>query len=309
MNSIQVTGRGALPMSDAGMSAPTRRALLRHCVALLRKGGLDPQPARQEATWLVVHGLGVNQLGLEIEPEQTVTAEQWDQVSALCARRARREPLQYLLGDQDFCGLTLRVQPGVLIPRPETELLVEAVVGRTSDRAPIPLIVDLGTGSGCIAIALAHQLPRAVVYATDASPEALALARDNADRLVGPHRIQFLKGDLCEPLGELHLEGRVTVLVSNPPYLTDAEMGMLQPEVKFEPKEALAGGPDGLTMYRRLVLEAVRFLAPGGLLAMEVGAGQAPAVRRMLTSARVYDDLCTIKDAAGIERVVTASKA
>jgi release factor glutamine methyltransferase len=301
------TVTAGLPMSDARNSPRTRRALYGHCLALLRGSGLDPDHAVQEATWLMEFGLGVSQVELQIERGQTVTAEQWDRISTLCARRATREPLQYVLGDQDFCGLTFRVQPGVLIPRPETEVLADAVVTHVApEKAPV--IVDIGTGSGCVAITVASRLLNAVVYATDLSRQALTLARYNADRLVGRGRIRFLNGDLCRPLREVRLEDQVSVLVSNPPYLTDAEMSRLQPEMAFEPREALAGGPDGLAFYRRLIFEALPFLAPGGLLAMEVGAGQAPVVRTMLRSTRAYDRPCSLRDASGIERVVSAQK-
>jgi release factor glutamine methyltransferase len=188
--------------------------------------------------------------------------------------------------------------------------LVDAVVAHVAseEASVIPVIVDIGTGSGCIAIAVARRLPHAVVYATDLSPQALALAEYNADRLVGQGRIQFVEGDLCRPLRAWRLEARINVLVSNPPYLTDAEIGTLQPEVAFEPTEALAGGLDGLSVYRQLIVEAVPFLAPGGLLVMEVGAGQAAAVRTMLRLASTYDGASTVKDAGGIERVVSATR-
>jgi release factor glutamine methyltransferase len=237
-----------------------------------------------------------------------VNAKESARARELMTRRAAREPLQYILGTQEFCGLEFEVNPQVLIPRPETEFLV-AEVARQGVSLPSPLIADVGTGTGCIAVAAAKALPNASLYAMDLSKEALDVARRNAKRHAVGERMIFLQGDLLEALRGLGLEGTFTAVVSNPPYIADDDLRTLQPEVeRYEPRLALAGGPDGLMMLRRLVREAPEFLAPGGLLVLEMGQGQAPEVYRMVKAQGAYDRIGIVSDAAGIERVVCAEK-
>jgi release factor glutamine methyltransferase len=229
-------------------------------------------------------------------------------VRGLFARRAAREPLQYLLGTQEFYGLTFVVTPAVLIPRPETELLVETLV-RHFFSEPQPIVADIGTGSGCIAVALARALPSVMLYATDCSRAALSVARWNAGLNGVGGRLRFRAGDLCESLRGLGLEGKLSAVVSNPPYIPDGELDGLQPEVRgFEPRLALAGGADGLEVHRRLLRDAAEFLAPEGLLAMEMGHGQAEPLHRLALECGAYDRIQTRRDAAGIDRVICLQK-
>jgi len=223
-------------------------------------------------------------------------------------RRSAREPLQYLLGTQEFFGLEFLVGPEVLIPRPETELLVEEARSHSLTFS-FPLISDVGTGSGCIAIALATALRSARLFAIDRSASAIALARKNAVRHRVQERITFLEGDLLQPLKGLELNGRLAAIVSNPPYIPQDELATLQPEVGlYEPRLALDGGLDGLAIHRRLLREAVEFLAPGGLLAVEVGQGQTENVIQIALDQGDYDRIRTIRDAAGIERVLCLTR-
>jgi release factor glutamine methyltransferase len=284
----------------------TYRELLETCTARLRESGIEN--AHREALWLMEAALGTTGLALYSQSEQVVAAEQREQVLALCERRATREPLQYLLGSQEFYGLEFHVGPAVLIPRPETELLIHETLQRCEGTVA-PRIADIGTGSGCLAVTLASSLASATLYATDLSGPALEVARDNAIRHRVADRITFVQGDLLEPLACLGLQGGLTAMVANPPYIPDIELASLQPEVaRFEPHMALAGGPDGLAVHRRLIGAAALFLSPGGWLVMEVGHDQAEAVVAMLAVSRLYGSAYVARDAAGIERVVCARK-
>lgn len=278
--------------------------LLREGTATLVGGGVDN--AAQETVWLLEAALGLSRLELRLKADMRVAPGGLARARDLLARRAGREPLQYLLGTQEFCGLEFQVGPAVLIPRPETEVLVREVVGFARG-ASAPIIADVGTGSGCIAVAVARALSDATLIATDVSGAALAVACMNAQRLGVERRVQFLEGDMEEPLAHAGLQGRVSVLVSNPPYISDAEMEGLQPEVGgYEPAAALRGGPDGLTFHRRLLEAAPQFLKPGGLLALEVGRGQAATVARWAARDGLFQTVRVIEDDAGIERVVCA---
>ena len=202
----------------------------------------------------------------------------------LIRRRGQREPLQHIVGSTSFCGFEIAVNRHVLIPRPETELLAErgwTFLNQRSAGEQPPVALDFGTGSGCLAIALAGKSPASEVHALDLSSEALALARENADRHSLSNRIYFFHGNGFAALPE---RSQFDLIISNPPYIPTAEIPTLQPEVRehFDPSTALDGGPEGLSFYRRLAAEAAPFLKPGGLLMLEFGDGQAGAIEEIL---------------------------
>jgi release factor glutamine methyltransferase len=269
---------------------------------MLEQAGIES--AGQESFWIVEHVLRLPAHHVIADRDRLLSHAEVLAARGLIRRRVGREPLQYILGDQEFCGLEFAVNQAVLIPRPETELLVEYVAQRIPvDRQAT--IIDVCTGSGCIAVAIARLRPRARVIATDLSSPSLDVARQNATRHAVCERITWLEGDLLEPLVKLELEGTIDVIVSNPPYIAEADWAMLQPEVRlFEPRGALVAGPQGTELHERLLREAGRYLSPGGALIMEIGAGQARAMRRIVDQIPGYRFHRLVYDAAGLERVV-----
>ncbi|WP_142850727.1 peptide chain release factor N(5)-glutamine methyltransferase [Telmatospirillum sp. J64-1] len=259
--------------------------------------------ARLDARLLAAHALGMAPLSVATRPEKVLTPEEAAGITALVERRARREPVSHILGRREFWSMEFRVTADTLDPRPDTETLVEAVLDHLSDRQAPLTLVDFGTGTGCILLALLSELPQAWGVGVDRSRKALAVALENARTLGLDRRTGFLCSDWAEAL-----TGRVNVIVSNPPYIPDEDIAGLEAEVaKFEPLTALAGGPDGLACYRKLAPEAARLLAPGGLAAFEVGQGQAADVADLLSRAGLH--LVEIRpDLAGIERCVVARK-
>jgi len=256
--------------------------------------------ARLEAEWLLCAVTGLDRVGLYLNFEKPLDAEELAAYRAMVARRGRREPLQHILGTQEFCGLEFEVTPAVLIPRHDTETLVNEALGRMPGAQAI---LDIGTGSGCIAVALAHRLPGASVTAVDISEAALVVARRNAEK--NGVAIEFLHGSLFEPVAERQFD----LIVSNPPYIPSSDIEALEPEVRdFDPRGALDGGADGLDVYRALIPAAATLLYPGGLLLLEVGIGQAADVARMFRAAGIYGEPIITCDRAGIERVVGALK-
>ncbi len=257
--------------------------------------------ARLEAELLVAHALGLDRLGLFLQLDRPVTPEEVDAARDLLVRRGRREPVAYIVGRREFYGRDFEVGPGVLVPRPETELLVDLAREEAAARpAGAPLAVfDLGTGSGCIAITLALELEGAEVTAVDLSEEAVRRARANAERLGA--RIEVVAGDGLEVLG---LRGPVDLVVSNPPYVTREERDSLAPEVRdHEPELALfapAGDPDH--WVRRLVQSAQEALRPGGVLLVELGAEQGERALALAREAGLEADL--VADLARIPRVL-----
>lgn len=286
----------------------TYGTLVREGRALLSDAGIAN--AAQEARWLLERALGTTGLRLRLERDRPVSEESRGLALSLLTRRLSGEPLQYLLGTQEFCGLEFEVGPAVLIPRPETELLVRETEERLARPAGhgAPLVADIGTGSGCIAVALADAAPNAMIHATDLSADALDVARRNVVRHGVAERVRLLEGDLLAPLAGLGLEGRLAAVLSNPPYIASGDLPGLQQEVQQEPRLALDGGPDGLAFYRRLLREATPYLAPGGTLVLEVGQGQAEAVCRMAEELGSYGLHGVRQDEAGIERVVSLQK-
>jgi release factor glutamine methyltransferase len=264
--------------------------------------------AEREADWLLANVLSLSHCGLLVEQNQPISGERAERAMACVRRRAAREPLQYILGTQEFRGLEFLVTPDVLIPRPETELLVEETAQQLI-RLCRPVVADIGTGSGCIAVALAHECPGARIYASDISAAALGIATQNAIRHVG-NRIQFLQADLLEIfMGHCLASSKLDVIVSNPPYIAEQELPHLQAEVsRYEPHVALSAGPDGLLFYRRLLEGAPLALKPGGLLILELGFAQTAMVRRLVEAAG-FSIVQYRQDAAGIERVLVLRKA
>ena len=269
---------------------------------LLEQAGIES--AGQEAFWIVEHVLCLPAHHVATDRDRLVSDAELLTTRGLIERRVGREPLQYILGTQEFCGLEFDVNPAVLIPRPETELLVEYVAQRIPTERQAT-IVDVCTGSGCIAVSIARLRPRTRVIATDLSRPSLDVARQNATRHGVCDRITWLEGDLLRPLVEQELEGRVDVIVSNPPYIAEADWATLQPEVRlFEPRGALVAGPQGTELHERLLQEAGRYLSPGGALIMEIGAGQARAMRRIVEQIPGYRFRRLVYDEAGLERIV-----
>lgn len=290
----------------AAASVHTVGAFLAVAEGNLKAAGIE-QPAL-EAAWLLEYVLGLSPLMQRLKLEREVTAAEWARVQALVGRRANREPLQYLLGTQEFCGREFRVTPAVLIPRPESALLVDETVRRCKAN-PSATVVDVGTGSGCLAVSVAAVLSTARVLAIDVSPEALAVARINMVQHDVTGRIECFCGDLLAPLSEALLANHVDVILANPPYIAEIDWMTLQPEVRcFEPRLALAGGRDGMDLYGRLLRQAPPYLKPGGALLMEVGAGQAASVCRQAEETgwfRVYD---VLRDEGGIDRIVCCER-
>jgi release factor glutamine methyltransferase len=265
--------------------------------------GPHPDRARRDAEALLAHILRRNRAALLARWKEPLDAEAAARYVALIQRRMTGEPMQYIFGETEFYGLPFAVTRDVLIPRPETEHLVETVIALAA-RFPEPRIVDVGTGSGAIAVALAHELPHARITAIDISAPALELARDNAGLNGVAGRIRFLRGDLLAPAAQ----ERFDIVVSNPPYVPRADRASLAVEVReYEPALALFAGDDGLDAYRRIIPAAQATLVSGGLAAFEIGYGQAPAVRALLSDSG-FDQIDSVPDLQGIQRVVFARR-
>ncbi len=270
--------------------------VIQKTIPYFEKAGIESP--RLTIELLLAHVLKKKRLQIYLEFEREVDEATLEILRGLVKRRVAGEPLQYVTGEAEFCGLKLAVDRRVLIPRPETELLVEVVAARKP-----ATVVDVGTGSGCIALALAQRLPAMEVTAVDVSPDALAVATANASRCDFKNFTRLLQSDLLS----IFPDGfTVDAIVSNPPYIASGELAQLPREVKdFEPAQALFAGVDGLEVIRRLVLEAKRFLSPNGFMALEIGAGQCAAVTKLFESAG-YKVAQVEKDLQGHERVIVA---
>jgi len=279
------------------MMAATVRDALAATEARLRSAGIA-EP-RADAEVLLAHVLGTTRAGLVIAAREELPATAGVRLDALVDRRAAREPVHHLVGEREFWSLPLAVDRRALVPRPETELVVEAVLRLAPDARRV---VDVGTGSGAIAAALARELSGAHVWATEVDDGACAVARENLRRHAPT--VTLVRADLLAAFRP----GAFDVVVSNPPYVSDAELATLAPEVReHEPRGALAGGADGLDVLRALVAEATGVLVPGGWLVVEMGAGQADAVRALVAGTGRYGDAVVARDHAGIERVLAAA--
>ncbi|MDI6869749.1 MAG: HemK/PrmC family methyltransferase [Bacillota bacterium] len=312
--------------------------LLRRATAYLTEKG-SPSP-RLDAEVLLAWVLGWERVSLYVNYDQPLQADEVARYRELVGRRAKKVPVALLRGFKEFFALPFTVSPAVLIPRPETEFLVQEVLswlveqgaevilptGRTlggpkpdaagagEGRGEVPAgrratgwtVADVGTGSGCIAVTVAKCAPGTRVVATDRSTAALMVAEANAARHGVVERVEFLVGDGPAPLRQAGWTGKLDVLASNPPYIPTAVLDELGQDVAYEPREALDGGPDGLQFYREWVPQAGAFLRPGGLLALEIGHDQGPAVREMVEATGEFAEATIIQDHGGRDRVVRA---
>ncbi len=299
------------------------RAALREAIARLRAAQVPSHTLAAEL--LLMHALGHDRTWFYTNPESTLDPAAAEAYFALVARRAAGEPTQYLTGKQEFWGLDFEVTPAVLIPRPETEHVIEVALERLGARgikidivtgAPSPplRVADVGTGSGCLAVALAHELPHAEIVATDISAAALDVARRNATRHAVSDRVRFLQTDLLDgiplsPLATRHSPLSFDLIVSNPPYIARNESATLPREVRdHEPHAALFGGPTGVEIYARLIEQAAALLRPRGILVLELGYSSSDEVRKMFHVQRHWANVSVTNDLAGIPRVIAAER-
>ena len=299
---------------------------------VLEQAGIDT--ARLDAECLLAAVLGCPRWQLRLEPHRRLSAEEFGRALRLLQRREQREPLAYILGTREFWSLPFSVSPRVLVPRPETETLVEAALAawgemRAERRAPGvevptpgakrqapsdtgrelgPTIVELCTGSGAVAVALAAELPAARILATDLSWRALRVARGNAEQHGVAGRITFLRGDLCRAIDGQVPAGSVDLMVANPPYIPTGELVTLMPEVHWEPRLALDGGADGLRVAREIIETSPAWVRPGGFLLLEIGAEQAEAVPALVAASGRWEPAQVRRDLAGRPRVVMARR-
>jgi release factor glutamine methyltransferase len=274
----------------------TIRRILTWTTGHFEKRGVDAP--RLTAEILLAHVLKTGRVRLYVDLDRPLSKDELAAFKALIERRLAGEPTNYLTGTKEFYNRPFKVDARVLIPRPETELLVEAVLHAVPRDAP-SRVLDVCTGSGCIAISVAAERPQATVVATDLSRDACALARENAQALGVSERVSVLEGDLFSPLPP---DATFRVVVSNPPYIDSGDIAGLSAEVRREPRLALDGGPDGLVALRRVIQGARRVLEPGGLLALEMGETQGSAVLELLRAAG-YSDARVEKDLERRERM------
>lgn len=283
----------------------TLRQTLTEAAAMLATDSHLHEHARHDAELLLLHVLQIDRPTLFAYPDRILTPQQLESYQAAVNRRLSHEPIQYITGTQEFFGLQLKVTPATLIPRPETEHLVEAVLRGLPHDRPMK-ILDVGTGTGAIALALAAHLPQARITAIDLSAEALKIARENAVTHHLESRVQFLLSDLLTGLPQSEQIAAFDAIVSNPPYIPESDRAELHPQVsEFEPPEALFAGALGLDIYRRLIPQAHAALKPGGLLALEIGHGQKDALYGLLTG---WQDVSFIADLQQIPRVILARR-
>jgi release factor glutamine methyltransferase len=283
-----------------------RRALL-WGAQLLSDAGIENH--RLDAEVLLRHVLKMEKEELYVNGDAPISAGQEAKFRELLLRRSRREPAAYITGHKEFWSLGFLVSPAVLIPRPETELLVEVAlhyVRQFASGSPVK-VFDIGTGSGIISVCLAKDHTALQIVAVDISPVALDIARLNAQRHGVADRIRFLPGDLFAPVKPL--PETFDLIVSNPPYIRTGELLMLAPEIReWEPTLALDGGADGIDTYRRIIEEGHKYLAPGGSMVLEIGADMAPAVADLFSRCFYYGPACVHQDYAGKDRVIAARK-
>ena len=278
------------------------RMILWSAEYLVEKG---VENGRLDAEWLLAEALGLERLQMYLQYDRPLSAEEREAFKPLLRRRADREPLQYILGRTAFRELELLTDPRVLVPRPETEVLVEEVLGWAADRPEgLGRVLDVGTGSGAIALSLALEGDNESVLATDVSPDALEVAAENAERYGAAGKVEFRLGAMYDAL---EVGERFDIIVSNPPYVEDGARPDLEPEIsEWEPVAALFAGEDGLDVIRQLVAGASRRLLPGGLLALEVGTGQESRVVELIARTEAFGPARVGRDLSGRPRVVMA---
>ncbi len=280
--------------------------ILNQAVDRFRSAGID-RP-RTNAELLLGAVLNKSKVDLYLNKDQILTSDEIEKFSRYLKQRISYRPLQYIVGTVEFFGLEFKVDERVLIPRPETETLVEVVIEQLADKEN-PQIIDLGTGSGAIAVSLATNLKNPSIYATDVSGDALELAKENASGNKVEGHIEFLCGDLFEPLKERNLEGRIDCIVSNPPYVSKDEFEHLPKEVRdHEPLMALKTDEEGISFHSRIIENSLGLLKKGGILALEVGLGQAHRAADLIRDRKDFKNTEIKRDLGGIERVVVSRK-
>lgn len=310
--------RGLRPAAPALPSGccPDVEACLASGTLLLEAAGIET--ARLDAECLAAHALGWPRWQVFLTPRRRLTPEEFGRYLALLGRRERREPLAYVLGMREFWSLSLAVSSGVLVPRPETETLVEATLAvwremtaeaNREPRAASPTIVELCTGSGAVAIALATEIPTARILATDVSWRALRVARANALAHAVAGRVAFLRGNLWQAVNGQAPAGSVDLVVANPPYVPTRDVATLMPEIQWEPRLALDGGADGLRVQRDIIATSPERIRPGGCLLLEIGADQAEAILALLGKMGRFETGRIFRDLAGRPRVIAARRA
>ncbi|WP_394844332.1 peptide chain release factor N(5)-glutamine methyltransferase [Pendulispora brunnea] len=279
----------------------TIEAVVRWATDDFRARGIESP--RLDAEVLLAFALNTDRVRLIVDARRPLEADELGRFRELVKRRRKHEPVAFLRGEREFYGRPFRVDARVLIPRPDTEVLVQVALERSRHVSMCMRALDLCTGSGCVAISLGRERPTGYVIASDISEGALAVARDNAQRL-GAYNVGWASGDL---FGALREGQRFDVVTANPPYIPSEEIATLAEDIRsFEPRLALDGGPDGLDLLRRIVEEAPAFLVEGGVLAVEVGAGEAPDIAQLFEQ-RGFQDVKIARDYGGIERVVSGA--
>lgn len=266
-----------------------------------------------DAQILLSHLLGVDKIYLYTHSKDVVEERTGNEFLKLIELRKSRYPLQYIIGKQEFMGLDFNVEEGVLVPRPDTEILVESIIELVKNEQFVKReminIADIGTGSGAITLSLAHFIENAFVYSVDISKKALQVACKNAKNLSLESRVKFLNGSVLKPLYDEHLENSIDILVSNPPYIPTRIIEELQIEVStYEPKLALDGGEDGLDFYRNIIDNSSDLIREDGIIAFEIGHDQAKDIENLLENSNNFRDIKTITDLSGLDRVIIGKK-
>jgi len=280
--------------------------ILNQAVEKLRSEGIDKP--RTNAELLLGAVLNKSKVDLYLNKDHVLTSDEIERFTQWIKERISHRPVQYIIGTVEFFGLEFKVDERVLIPRPETETLVEVVIEQLAHKEK-PKMIDLGTGSGAIAISLAANLKSSFIYATDVSKEALEVAKENAIKNKVENQIEFLCGNLFEPLKNKNLEGQIDCVVSNPPYVSRNELETLPEEIKdYEPIVALQSEKDGLFFHKKIIEGSLGFLKEEGVLALEVGLGQANKVVSLIPDHVDFKNVGIKKDLGGVDRMVMATK-